>query len=66
MRCWTRVRAHRVHELAELLSPLRVFDDAFPLIVVRADEPVHLLVELSADTKLIIDDDLLQTVKATL
>jgi hypothetical protein len=56
----------RVHKLPELLAALGLLDHGAPLVKVRADELVHLAVEIGADAELVVDDDLSQPVEPAL
>lgn len=52
--------------MAELLPPDRVLYDSLPLVIVSADEFVHFAIEISANAQFVVDDDLLQALKASL
>ncbi len=52
-----------VDELSEGLLASRITNDLGPLAVVGTDEHLHLLLEILADTELVVDNDLLKTLE---
>jgi hypothetical protein len=55
---------YSVDVLPELFPPLRLVDDPSPLALKRAHKRIHVFLELSADAKLIVDEDLAQLIDA--